>query len=83
MSVFKLIMDVNNLSTNYRNPLLIGKIEKQGEELETDEFLPKYQLEYGLPDIPVKPKLFRYVDTDPSSFENNLYKYEYSSIEMI
>lgn len=67
----------------FRNPLLIGKIEKQGEELENDEFLPKYELEFGLPDIPVKPKLFRFVDTDPQSSENTLYKYEYSSIEMI
>jgi hypothetical protein len=51
--------------------------------MENDEFLPKYELEYGLPDIPVKPKLFRFVDTDPQSTENTLYKYEYSSVEMI
>ena len=65
----------------------MGKIESsdtRGEEnLKTDEFLPKYELENGLPDIPVKPKLFRYVDTDPNSTENTLFKYEYSSIEMI
>ena len=61
----------------------MGKIEKAGEEMENDEFLPKYELEYGLPDIPVKPKLFRFVDTDPHSTENTLYKYEYSSVEMI
>jgi len=74
---------------NKRNPLLIGKIEKplpgqsQNVELCNDEFQPKYELEFGLPDLPVKPKLFRYVDTDPTSLDNNLYKYEYSSIEMI
>lgn len=65
----------------------MGKIESSDargdENLKTDEFLPKYELEYGLPDIPVKPKLFRYVDTDPNSTENTLFKYEYSSIEMI
>lgn len=48
-----------------------------------DEFLPRYELEYGLPDIPVKPKLFREVDHDPTSKGNNMFKYEYSSIEMI
>ena len=31
----------------------------------------------------MKPKLFRYVDADPSSSDNNLYKFEYSLIEMI
>jgi len=71
----------------FRNNLLMGKIESSDargdENLKTDEFLPKYELEYGLPDIPVKPKLFRYVDTDPNSSENTLFKYEYSSIEMI
>ena len=80
------------MNLNYfRNNLLMGKIESSPEEggvrgednLKTDEFLPKYELEYGLPDIPVKPKLFRYVDTDPNSTENTLFKYEYSSIEMI
>ena len=52
-------------------------------ELQNDEFFPKYELEFGLPDIPVKPKLFRFVDTDTTSSINNLHKYEYSSIEMI
>ena len=39
-------------------------------------------MEYGLPDIPVKPKIFRYVDSDPTSHTNNMFKYDYSSIEM-
>lgn len=56
--------------------------ERTGEPSK-DEFLPKYELEYALPDIPVKPKLFRHIDSDPNSAENNLYKYEYSTIEMI
>ena len=45
--------------------------------------MPKYELEYGLPDIPVKPKLYRYVDSDPKSDANTLFKYDYSSIEML
>lgn len=64
----------------------MGKIEKEGfghTELEQDEFLPKYELEYGLPDIPVKPKLYRYMDSDPNSAANTLFKYDYSSIEML
>ena len=67
-----------------RSNLLIGRIEKDNNPNDTnkDEFLPKYELEYGLPDIPVKPKLFRYVDSDPSSLGNTMFKYEYSSIEM-
>lgn len=48
-----------------------------------DEFQPKYQLEYGLPEVPVKPKLFRHVDTNIESEANIMHKYEYSSIEMI
>jgi len=32
-----------------------------------DEFLPKYELEYAVPDIPIKPKIFRYIDSDPKS----------------
>jgi hypothetical protein len=69
-----------------RNPLLQGMLQNDnihGQGLvQKDEFQPKYELEFGLPDIPVKPKLFRYIDTDPLSAENNLYKYEYSEIEM-
>jgi hypothetical protein len=50
----------------------MGKIEGPEDttghrELQTDEFQPKYELEYGLPDIPVKPKLFRFIDSDPTS----------------
>jgi len=68
--------------------LLSGKIEGPVDSTGTaqitkDEFLPRYELEYGLPDIPVKPKLFRHVDNDPTSESNNMFKYSYSSIEMI
>ena len=59
-----------------------GSIQ-QSVEYMTDSFLPQYELEFGLPDLPVKPKLFRHVDTDPKSTGNNLHKYQYSSIEMI
>ena len=63
----------------------MGKIEaeEEGGELQNDEFQPKYELDYTLPDIPVKPKLFRYCDTDPQSKSNTMYKYEYTSIEML
>ena len=69
----------------------MGKVEvfsslpgqMQTIELQNDEFFPKYELEFGLPDIPIKPKLFRFEDTDPTSANNNLHKYQYSSIEMI
>ena len=66
----------------------MGKIESLPDhsghtQTSKDEFLPKYELEYGLPDIPVKPKLSRYRDCDPKSDANNMFKYEYSSIEMI
>mgnify|MGYP000872790045 CR=1 FL=1 len=66
----------------------MGKIESLPDatghtQISKDEFLPKYELEYGLPDIPVKPKLYRFVDSDPKSEANNMFKYEYSSIEMI
>lgn len=64
----------------------MGKIEKESHgaaELVADEFLPKYELEYGLPDIPVKPKLYRYIDSDPKSEANTLFKYDYISIEML
>ena len=73
---------------NKRNPLLNGQIEPPQTEggdptPKKDEFLPKYSLEYGLPDIPVKPKLFRHVDNNLEAKDNSLYKYEYSSIEMM
>lgn len=67
---------------------MMGKIESQPDaegntKVEKDEFQPRYELESGLPDIPVKPKLYRYIDNDPNSQANNLFKYEYSSIEML
>lgn len=63
---------------------LESKIDSSGNvQILKDEFQPKYELEYGLPDIPIKPKIFRYVDNDPESAVNTMYKYEYSSIEMI
>ena len=50
--------------TNRRNNLLQGIIETtdtNGEKREVrDEFLPNYELEQGVPDIPIKPKLFDY-----------------------
>lgn len=55
--------------------------QKDGEQ-KKDEFQPKYELEYGLPDVPARPKLFRFVDTDEKSKDNGLHKYTYSSIEM-
>ena len=69
----------------------MGKIEVQSTlpghmqttEFQNDEFFPKYELDFGMPDIPIKPKLFRFEDTDPTSANNNLHKYDYSSIEMI
>ena len=66
----------------------MGKIESTPDasghtQMMKDEFLPKYELEYGLPDIPVKTKLFRHVDSDLKSEANNMFKYSYSSIEMI
>lgn len=65
----------------------MGKIETNDSAgnpiLLKDEFLPQYELEYGLPDIPVKPKLFRHVDLNPDSEANTMFKYEYSSIEML
>ena len=72
----------------YRNNLLIGNVESTEDatgqpQIQKDEFLPKYELEYALPDVPVKPKLFRQVDSDPMSSGNNMYKYEYNTIEMI
>ena len=71
-----------------RNLLLSGHIESTEDaagqpEVKKDEFLPKYELEYALPDVPVKPKLFRHINNDPTSAENNLYKYEYNTVEMI
>ena len=33
--------------------------------------------------MPADPKLFKYVDINPHSESNTLFKYEYSSIEMI
>lgn len=50
----------------------MGKIESLPDadgntKIEKDEFQPRYELEYGLPDIPVKQKLFRYVDNNPNS----------------
>lgn len=72
----------------FSNNLLLGNIETTEDatgqpQIQKDEFLPKYELEYALPDIPIKPKLFRHVDSDPLSGANNLFKYEYSSIEMV
>lgn len=73
--------------SNKRNPLLMGKIDCNDSAgnpiLLKDEFLPTYELEYGLPDIPVKPKLFRHVDLNLDSDVNTMFKYEYSSIEML
>ena len=44
---------------------------------EPDEYQPHYKLAYQLPDVPVKPKLFKYrLDTKQA------YRYELSSVEM-
>lgn len=51
-------------------------------ESQKDEFQPKYELSFDLPDVPAKPKLWKFEDTNPMSDENNLFKYSYSSIEM-
>ena len=51
-------------------------------ELLKDEVQPRYELEFDLPDVPARPKLFRHTDTDEKSAANTLHKYAYSSIEM-
>lgn len=55
-----------------RNLLLNGEIETydiktKESKISKDEFLPKYELEYALPDVPIKPKLFRHINNDPES----------------
>lgn len=81
------LLNVNYSILIYRNLLLNGQIEsidENGEyKITKDEFLPKYELEYALPDVPIKPKLFRHINNDPNSPENTLYKYQYSTVEMI
>ena len=64
--------------SRHRNPLFQGKLHDQ-----EDDFFPKFKLENGIPDIPVKPKLLWFVDTDPASADNNIHKYQYSSVEML
>lgn len=68
--------------TIYRNPLLNQEMPTSEGTMAKDEFQPRYELEYGLPDVPARPKLFRFVDVDEKSADNSLHKYAYSSIEM-
>lgn len=54
------------------------KRNKQFQEAEADCFQPRYQLQCAYPDIPAKPKLFKYrLDT----FDQTA-KYEFSTIEL-
>ena len=55
--------------------------QKDGE-IKKDEYQPKYDLEFGLPDVPAKPKLFLEKNSKDDHVDANLYKYTYSSIEM-